>query len=73
MVLQNGRRLGAVEIKSASTFSATQLKGLRQFKNTAPEVGESYLVYNGDSYALGDCIQAILYKDVGQIFNPLKN
>ncbi len=73
VVLQNGRRLSAVEIKSAATFSAAQLKGLRQFKNTAPEVGESYLVYNGDSYALGDCIQAVHYKDVGQIFNPLKS
>ncbi len=68
VVAQRGRVLDAIEIKSASTFSSSHLKGLRRFKNIAQAVDRSYLVYNGDSHSLSDRVEALHYTGVDQIF-----
>jgi len=54
LVWQEGRALSAAEIKSASTFSMSQLKGLRRFRAIAPEVARTFLIFNGDSHELSD-------------------
>ena len=54
LVWQEGRALAAAEIKSASTFSMSLLKGLRRFRAIVPEFAGGFLVHNGDSHDLSD-------------------
>ncbi|WP_269525888.1 ATP-binding protein [Coraliomargarita parva] len=67
LVLQAGRQIKAVEIKSAMTFKMEQLKGLRRFKSIAPNVSDSYLIYNGDAQKLSDNVEALNFRICGQI------
>jgi predicted AAA+ superfamily ATPase len=64
LLIRNGRELIAVEVKSGSTFSSTQLKGLKRFKGLAAEVSDAFLVYNGDSLQLSAGIQALNFRDL---------
>lgn len=67
LVVQNGRSVTAVEIKSAATFSDTMLKGLRRFSGLSPLVNGRYLVYNGAPYALSDGTQVLPFKQCGTV------
>jgi predicted AAA+ superfamily ATPase len=69
VVFQDGRELVAIEIKSASTFSSSQLKGLKKFKIIAKNVRRSYLIYNSKPISLSDDIEVIHFKDTADIFN----
>jgi len=68
LLIQRGRHLQAVEIKSASTFHTEQLKGLRRFAKITDSLSDSYLVYNGEKHSLSDATTALNYKDVRSIF-----
>ncbi|MBN2803885.1 MAG: ATP-binding protein [Deltaproteobacteria bacterium] len=68
LVYQKGRELVAIEIKSATTFSSSQLKGLKRFKKIAPSIGRSFLIYNGESKILSDGIQTKNFKECSTIF-----
>ena len=68
LVAQTGRSVTAVEIKSASTFSDSMLKGLRRFQNLSPKVQNTFLVYNGSHYRLSDGTEALFFKDSACIF-----
>lgn len=54
LVWREGGALVAAEIKSAATFSAGLLKGLRRFRNLAPTFARGLLVYDGDSREMSD-------------------
>lgn len=68
ILFQDGRELVAIEIKSASTFSSSQLSGIKRFKKASNQTGRSYLVYNGDNISLSEQINAINFKHVNSIF-----
>jgi len=68
LVAQTGRSVTAVEIKSASTFSDSMLKGLRRFQNLSPKVQNTFLVYNGSHYRLSDGTETLFFKDSAGIF-----
>ena len=67
LLIKNGRELIAVEIKSGSTFSSAQLKGLKRFQGIAVEVSDAFLVYNGDSLQLSAGMQALNFKELQPI------
>jgi predicted AAA+ superfamily ATPase len=54
LVWQDGRALAAAEIKSASTFSMSLLKGLGRFRGIVPQFSRGVLVYDGDPRILSD-------------------
>jgi predicted AAA+ superfamily ATPase len=64
IVFQKGRELIAIEIKSGSTFSSSQLKGLQRFCKLTPQVTNSYLIYNGQPLSLSDGISALYFKNI---------
>lgn len=69
LVFQNGRELVAIEIKSSSTFSSSQLKGIKNFKQLAKNVTKSYLIYNGKEISLSDDVEAVYFKNTHKIFD----
>jgi predicted AAA+ superfamily ATPase len=68
VVAQSGRFIKAIEIKSASTFSMKQLRGIRRFNSITDKVESSYLIYTGDALALSDNISAIHFASTESIF-----
>ncbi|NDV61362.1 ATP-binding protein [Puniceicoccales bacterium CK1056] len=67
LVAQSGRALKAIEIKSASTFSMNQLRGIRRFNSITDKVESSYLIYTGDAHSLSDNISAVHFTSVESI------
>ena len=68
LVSPSGRSLTIAEIKSASTFSESMLKGLRRFKNLSQAELSPFLVYNGKPYRLSDGTEALSFKETCKIF-----
>lgn len=66
LVISEGRSLTAIEIKSSSTYSSSQLKGLRNFMAIAPRVENVALVYNGSYYHFSDGIDAISFRNINK-------
>jgi hypothetical protein len=66
LLAQSGRQLRAIEIKSASTFKQDHLKGIRRLKSITNKVEASYLIYNGERYALSNDVTALHFKDAGE-------
>ena len=69
LLWQDGRALSAAEIKSASTFSMGQLKGLGRFRAIVPECARRLLVYNGASCDLSDGILVRNFAEVENLFS----
>lgn len=69
IIVQNGRELIPIEIKSPSTFSMSQLKGLKTFKKIVPNITQSYLIYNGDSLKISDNISALPFSKIKTLFD----
>ncbi|NQZ08952.1 MAG: ATP-binding protein, partial [Algicola sp.] len=72
LIWKDGRDLVAIEIKSAATFSSSQLKGLKKFQSIASHssnVTQSFLVYNGQSRQLSNGMQALHFADTARIFD----
>ncbi len=68
VIFQDGRELVAIEIKSAATFSSSQLKGLKKFKTIAKNVKKAYLIYNSKALSLSDGIEVIHFENTADIF-----
>lgn len=62
LILKRGRDLIPIEIKSSSTFSQKQMKGLRYFQKLKPDTKQLLLVYNGESKLLSDGFYALNFK-----------
>ncbi len=69
VVYQQGRELLAIEIKSASTFSMKQLKGLKRFAELSDQVAGLRLVYSGNKKILSDDIETVRFDDVASFFD----
>ena len=69
LVAQTGRNVSAIEIKSASTFSESLLKGIRRFKGLSSAIECTYLIYNGSPYQLSDGTEALHFKSAEAIFS----
>jgi predicted AAA+ superfamily ATPase len=54
LVWREGASLAAAEIKAASTFSMSLLKGLGRFRGLVPRFARGGLIYSGDSHDLSD-------------------
>jgi hypothetical protein len=67
LLVQSGRFLKAMEIKSASTFAMKRLQGIRRFTSITDKVESSYLVYSGDDHQLSDEVLAIHYTKVDSV------
>jgi uncharacterized protein len=52
LVWREGAHLAAAEIKSASTFSWGQLKGLERLRSLAPNFGRAGLIHSGEDHRL---------------------
>lgn len=64
LLLKNGRQFIPIEIKSSSTFSKKQLKGLEYFLKLKPDTKKLLLAYNGEAKHLSKGISVINFKDV---------
>jgi predicted AAA+ superfamily ATPase len=64
----SGRNLIAAEIKSASTFSQGQLKGLRRFKELSQTVKRGIVFYNGQNYDLSEGLFVRHFSEVHTMF-----
>ena len=69
ILFENGRELIAIEVKAATTFSNSQLKGLIKFREVAGKITKSFLVYNGSPLTLSDSINLINFKQIDEIFD----
>lgn len=70
LLIPDGRQLKAIEIKSAATFKQDHLKGLRRFRSLAPNLSDSYLIYNGEQQTLSDQTTALNFRNSHQILKP---
>jgi len=68
LIFEQGRKLVAIEIKSSSTYSSSQLKGLNKFASLTDQIEKSYLIYNGKAHKLSNNIELINFKNSDDIF-----
>ncbi len=68
LVLQQGRELVGIEIKSNSTYSAKQFRNLDKLKQISNKLNFSWLVYNGEAITFSDHKKAIAFDQTDQIF-----
>jgi len=67
LLLQQGRNLIPVEIKSSATYKAELLKGLKRIAGLSPLMRDPHLIYAGEAMAFSNGIRAIRYDEVGQL------
>jgi predicted AAA+ superfamily ATPase len=68
LVWQEGNALFAAEIKSASTYSTSLLKGIKRFRSLVPNFAKGFLIYNGDSHKLSDNVDILNFSNTETIF-----
>lgn len=61
LLLQQGRQLIPIEIKSSSTYKPELLKGLKRIMELSPQVAEGHLVYAGEGMSFSNGIQALRF------------
>ncbi len=54
VLLQTGVKLAAIEIKSSSTYHASQFVAIDRIKQHTNKIENSVLIYNGESRLLSD-------------------
>lgn len=68
VLFEEGGGLVAIEIKSAATFSTSQLKSLKKISDVTERVKRMYLIYNGEEKQLSQRIQTVNFQNVASIF-----
>lgn len=72
LIVEDGLKIHAIEIKSAVTFSSKFLKTLKYIKNILPEKIEGSVIYGGDDtyeregfkiYSFRDVVRAVIRRD----------
>jgi predicted AAA+ superfamily ATPase len=71
LVWREGGALAAAEIKSASTFSMSLLKGLGRFRGIVPRFARGGLFYSGDSHDLSDGTAVRHFREVAEWFSAV--
>ena len=54
IIVEQGRAITPIEVKSSSTFTSRFLAGLKRIKSIADNVDQSFIIYNGESKPLSD-------------------
>ncbi len=67
LLVAAGRRLIGAEIKSSSTFSIKQMKGLKRLRAITDRLAESCLIYNGEHRTMSDGTSAWHFKEAARI------
>ena len=68
LLISKGNKLVPVEIKSASTFTASHIKGIRKFSSLAGDrVAERYLVFNGDDRGAVEGVEMLGFEDMAKL------
>ena len=68
LLISKGNKLVPVEIKSASTFTASHIKGIRKFSSLAGDrVAERYLVFNGDDRGAVEGVEILGFEDMAKL------
>ena len=69
LILQDGRDLVGIEIKSSSTFNVTFFKNLDKMKLLTDKISNSYLLYQGEEKILSGDKFALRFDQVQSIFD----
>lgn len=69
LLLQQGRQLIPIEIKSSSTYKPELLKGLKRIMELSPQMANAHLVYSGDAMQFSNGINAIRFDDLAARLN----
>lgn len=64
LLLQQGRQLMPIEIKSSSTYKPELLKGLKRIMELSPQMANAHLVYSGDAMEFSNGINAIRFSEL---------
>lgn len=64
LLLQQGRQLMPIEIKSSSTYKPELLKGLKRIIELSPKMAHAHLVYSGDAMQFSNGINAIRFDEL---------
>lgn len=62
LIVQEGRSLHPMEIKSASTFNSTFVTNLQRFCKSEPEAKSPLLIYDGESYPDREGVSCVSYR-----------
>ena len=62
LIIQDGRSLMPAEIKSAATFNAGFIAGVKRFCEHEPAAISSMLIYDGESYPERDGVTCINFR-----------
>lgn len=68
LLIQNGRDLVAIEIKSSSTFHISQFKNLDMITKIAENISTRYLIYRGEEILFGPDRFALKFDQADLIF-----
>lgn len=68
IIFQRGRELTVIEVKSASTYKASLLKGLKNITKLSPSMTQAYLIYTGEKLSFSNAIVALKYNQVECVF-----
>ncbi len=69
LLLQQGRQLIPIEIKSSSTYKPELLKGLKRIMELSPQMANAHLVYSGDAMQFSNGINAVRFDDLAARLN----
>lgn len=64
LLLQQGRQLMPIEIKSSSTYKPELLRGLKRILELSPQMASAHLVYAGDAMKFSNDINAIRFDEL---------
>ena len=67
VLIEQGRSLTALEVKSSSTYHASMFKNLKKISQLAPDLEGRYLMYSGEGFDFSDGINAVNFSAVDQV------
>ena len=69
LLIKNARDFIPIEVKSSSTFTKKQLKGLEYFHKLRPNTKQLLLVYNGENKSLSNGYSALNFKELTKVID----
>ncbi len=64
LIIQKGRALTPVEIKSAATFNPKFIAGVKRFRANEPVATSPMLIYDGENYTERDGVKCINFREM---------
>jgi len=68
IIVENGVKLTAIEVKSSSTYHESQFNNIKRIKKLTNKVTNSYLIYSGQKKTFSDHRSAISFDQIHDIF-----